>query len=97
MLYENRGPFQKYRPIPIGMEFLLWKIRLYRMGLTALQADECCRTRFSVRRSTVHHAKAENGGFANRNFEKKSVTGSYYGSLAYVHLGPELRREKYGK
>lgn len=62
-----------------------------------------CRTRaaapeVSIRRSTVCHDKAKSSSFACRNIAEKDMAWSYYGSLAYAHLGKKSQMTKrYGK
>lgn len=49
-------------------------------------ANECCKALVFVQQSTIQHEKAETGVFSGRDFEKKSVTVSYYRGLAYADL-----------
>lgn len=64
------------------------------MDLKILFGCDCCGTEASVPLSTIQHARAENGVFANRKFGEKGVAGSYYQSLECGDLARELRRKK---
>lgn len=76
----------------------MYRNRLTLTYLVVLLASECWQTKVPVQRSTISHARAENGVFASRNFEKNGAAKSYYGSLASANLERELRsKRQYGE
>lgn len=93
-LDDTYGLYEKCPHITLGMWYSVRRNRFYLTDLTDVLANQCCMTRFSARRSTIHHARAGSGVFASQNSGHKGVAGSYYKPLAYADLGGELRSRK---